>query len=158
MKIFRMLTIILPLFLIACSPTPISQNGHMSFDSNSSSKMSAAANIVDAVNAKSADQYGRDLHSDVFVKMYEGAVVIRGRDAVIENRRQHFENNPDAYNELIHLVEIDNRVVMHDKVWLSGRTELEASDIVEVFTFKDEKIIQIDVIQPADLFADRATQ
>lgn len=157
MKIPRKLTIILPLFLVACSPTPISQNGHKSFDSNLTSRMAAAANIVDAVNAKSADQYGRDLHSDVLVKIYDGAVVLRGRDAVIENRRQHFENNPDAFNELIHLVEIDNRVVMHDKVWLSGKTEFEASDIVEVFTFKDEKIVQIDAIQPSDLFADRDT-
>ncbi|MEP4050971.1 MAG: nuclear transport factor 2 family protein [Litorimonas sp.] len=156
MKNLRLITMLLALFLIACSSESMSSKEHKSFDPMSSAKMLAAANIVDAVNAKSADQYGRDLHSDVLVKMYDGAVVLRGRDAVIQNRRQHFENNPDARNELIHLVEIDNRVVMHDKVWLDGNSEGEASDIVEVFTFEDDKIIQIDVIQPADLFADRA--
>ena len=116
-------------------------------------KLAAAENIVNAVNNKDVSQYAKDLHTDVIVKMYDGEIRLKGRAAVIENRKRHFESNSNAKNLLIHLVEIDDRVIMHDQVWLNGNTEQEPSEIVEIFTFKDNEIIQIDVIQPADLFA-----
>jgi len=116
-----------------------------------SAKLEAAKNIVDAVNAKSSDQYVRDLSPDVIVSMYGGEVILRGVDAVEANRADHFQKHPEARNELVHLVEVDNRVVMHDQVWLSPEQE-QPADIVEVFTFEGEWIVQIDVIQPQSLF------
>ena len=86
--------------------------------------------------------------------MYGGEVRLRGRDAVASNRKTHFRNFPTARNQVVHLVEIDNRVVMHDQVWLSA-DQPKPTDIVEVFTFLDDKIIRIDVIQPSDLFSRR---
>lgn len=131
-------------FLTACATTPQQSL-------SSSENLDAARNIVDAVNAKNSDQYIRDLDEDVVVSMYGGEVRLRGRDAVRENRLNHFRNYPEAKNELVHLVEIDKRVVMHDQVWLTS-DKSQPADIVEVFTFENGKIVRIDVIQPADLF------
>ncbi len=117
----------------------------------SSRRLDAARNIVDAVNAKDSELYIRDLAQDVVVAMYDGEVRLRGRDAVRQNRENHFRAHPEARNELVHLVEIDDRVVMHDLVWLTpGRSR--PADIVEVFTFEGHEIVRIDVIQPEDLF------
>ncbi len=117
-----------------------------------SPKLDAARNIISAVNAKDSDQYVRDLGADIVVAMYDGEVRLRGREAVRENRGRHFRNHPEARNELVHLIEIDNRVVMHDRVWLSA-DQAEPADIVEVFTFERGQIVRIDVIQPANLFS-----
>lgn len=117
----------------------------------SSMRLDAARNIVDAVNAKDSERYIRDLAQDVVVTMYDGETRLRGRDAVRQNRENHFRTHREARNELVHLIEIDDRVVMHDRVWLNAGVSRPA-DIVEVFTFKGDEIVRIDVIQPADLF------
>lgn len=143
----------LGLCLAACAhkaSTPVSFSG--------TPQLEAAANIVDAVNNKDAAQYIRNLHPDVVVKMYEGPVRLTGVEAVRENRALHFSSHPKAYNELIHLVEIDNRVIMHDIVWLDGQTDLDGSHIVEIFTFEEGQIIQIDVVQPGQLFQSAVTE
>ncbi|MFK8016036.1 MAG: nuclear transport factor 2 family protein [Gammaproteobacteria bacterium] len=114
--------------------------------------LAAAGNIVDAVNAKNSDQYVRDLADDVIVTMYDGEVRLRGRDAVRANREQHFLSHSEARNKLVHLVAIDQRVVMHDQVWLRAG-QANPADIVEVFTFENGAIVRIDVLQPTDLFS-----
>ncbi|MFK7828759.1 MAG: nuclear transport factor 2 family protein [Congregibacter sp.] len=116
-----------------------------------SEQLDAARNIVSAVNAKDSNQYVQDLDPDVVVRMYDGAVRLRGKAAIRKNRAQHFLSHPEARNVLIHLVEVDNRVVMHDQIWLT-RDQSEPADIVEIFTFEEGKIVRIDVIQPEDLF------
>jgi hypothetical protein len=133
------------LIVMSACTTPLAPAGP------SSAKLDAARNIVDSVNAKDSVQYARDLDEEVVVRMYDGEVRLRGRSAVQQNRDTHFRNHPNARNELVHLVEIDDRVIMHDKVWLSP-DQVEPAEIVEVFTFRDGKIVQIDVIQPGDLF------
>lgn len=55
-----------------------------------SPKLKAAANIVDAVNAKDADQYARDLADDVTVSMYGREPILTGKQAVQANRENHF--------------------------------------------------------------------
>ena len=120
-------------------------------NSSDSLRLDAARNIVASVNAKDSEAYVRDLANDVVVTLYDGAVRLRGRDAVKANREQHFLRFPNARNQLIHLVEIDNRVVMHDQVWLTETQPLPAN-IVEIFTFEDNQIIRIDVVQPSSLF------
>lgn len=60
--------------------------------------------------------------------------------------------HPRAKSVIQHLVEIDNKVIMHDHVWLD-RDNGNAQDIVEVYTFEDGLIVRVDVIQPSDLFA-----
>lgn len=40
---------------------------------------------------------------------------------------------------------------MHDKVWLR-QSDIEGSDIVEIFTFQNDKVVRVDVIQPKNLF------
>ncbi|MEM9529925.1 MAG: nuclear transport factor 2 family protein [Pseudomonadota bacterium] len=119
--------------------------------SQQTDRLDAARNIVAAVNAKNSKQYVRDLADEVVVSMYQGAVRLRGKNAVQDNRANHFRNYPEARNVLIHLVAIDNRVIMHDQVWLTAEQK-DPADIVEVFTFENGKIARIDVIQPADLF------
>ncbi|MEL7043828.1 MAG: nuclear transport factor 2 family protein [Pseudomonadota bacterium] len=121
------------------------------------SRLDAASNIVAAVNAKDAVLYTRDLAEHVVVAMYDGDIRLRGRAAVRSNREEHFRRHPAARNELVHLVEIDDRVVMHDRVWLSPEQE-QAADIVEVFTFSGAEIVRIDVLQPGSLFASTANE
>ncbi|MEL6868298.1 MAG: nuclear transport factor 2 family protein [Pseudomonadota bacterium] len=121
-------------------------------DMAASQKLEAARNIVAAVNAKNSEQYVRDLAADVVVAMYAGDVRLRGRDAVKANREAHFQNFPQARNALVHLVEIDDRVIMHDQVWLSD-AQAAPADIVEVFTFSDGEIVRIEVIQSNALFS-----
>ncbi|MEO1078279.1 MAG: nuclear transport factor 2 family protein [Pseudomonadota bacterium] len=121
------------------------------------SRLDAASNIVAAVNAKDAVLYTRDLAEDVVVAMYDGDIRLRGRAAVRANREEHFRRHPAVRNELVHLVEIDDRVVMHDRVWLTPEQE-QAADIVEVFTFSGAEIVRIDVLQPGSLFASTANE
>lgn len=113
-------------------------------------RMEAVRGIVAAVNARDADAYVADFAPDAIVRLYEGDVRVRGRRAMRENRLQHFERYPHVRNEVQHVVAIDDRVIMHDRVWLDGRTS-QPSDVVEVFTFDaGDRIVRVDVIQPRD--------
>ena len=149
MKLFKYTIIVIPLiiWLIGCAPKDINQLSE-------SPRLDSARNIVEAVNAKESEQYVRDLHEDVIVTMYDGDVRLRGKQAIQANRENYFQIFPNARNELVHLVEIDNRVIMHDKVWLNG-DKSQPSDIVEIFTFDGDKIIRIDVVQTQGLLENR---
>ena len=76
---------------------------------------------------------------------------INGREDLKANRANHFKNHPHVRSEIQHLVEIDNKVIMHDKVWLDD-SDTEGQNIVEIFTFENGEVIRVDVIQPTDLF------
>lgn len=115
----------------------------------------AARTIIEAVNEKNADKYVSVVAEDVIVQIYQGPVRITGREALRQNRSQHFARFPKAHAEIQHLVEIGSTVVMHDRVWLQGKSG-DPSDIVEIFTFKDGLIVKVEVIQPAGLLPQRA--
>ncbi|NHF58601.1 nuclear transport factor 2 family protein [Flavobacteriaceae bacterium TP-CH-4] len=120
------------------------------------SKIERAKNIVIAVNQKDANLYVENFSKDVKVYMYNEnqkfELRIDGLEALLNNRSDHFKRYPNVRNEIQHLAEIDNRVIMHDKVWLNP-TVVEGSDIVEIFTFNDlGKISRVDVIQQKELF------
>ena len=106
--------------------------------------------MIEAVNQKDAENHVLNFSEKVQVFL-EGELKIDGRDALRENRAKHFNNHPEVRSEIQHLVEIDNKVIMHDKVWLNNQEQI-GQDIIEVFTFKDQKVIKVDVIQPQDLF------
>ncbi len=121
------------------------------------SKSDRARSIVDAVNKKDPEQYVENFSDDVKVYMYEedGSFVLRvdGKEALYANRAAHLKNHPAVRNEIQHLAEIDNRLVMHDIVWLSPERK-EGNSIVEIFTFdKTGKISRVDVIQQKSLFS-----
>jgi hypothetical protein len=120
-------------------------------DRRAGKRLEAVRGIITAVNARDADAYVANFAEDVIVRLYEGDVRVRGRQAMRENRRQHFARYPHVRNELRHLVAIDDRVIMHDRVRLDRRSG-QPVDVVEVFTFDaDDRIVQIDVIQPRDV-------
>ncbi len=106
--------------------------------------------MIDAVNEKDAEKYALDFSDNVQVYV-ESEMKVNGRNNLINNRTKHFENHPNVRSEIQHLVEIDNKVIMHDKVWLD-KSDKEGQNIVEIFTFKNGKVIRVDVIQPNDLF------
>ena len=106
--------------------------------------------MIDAVNEKDAEKYVRGFADNVQVYV-ESEMKVNGRKNLINNRARHFENHPNVRSEIQHLVEIDNKVIMHDKVWLD-KTDREGQNIVEIFTFKNGKVVRVDVIQPNDLF------
>lgn len=121
-------------------------------DRRTEKRLDAVRGIVAAVNARDADAYVADFSDDVIVRLYEGEVRVRGRQAMRANRQQHFERHPHVRNELLHLVAIDDRVIMHDRAWLDQRSGPPA-DVVEVFTFDaSDRIVLVDVIQPRDVF------
>jgi hypothetical protein len=112
----------------------------------------AVRTVIEAVNTKDADKYAAVFAPDAVVQMYGGPVRVRGREELKNNRAQHFRRFPQARSEIQHLVEIGSFVILHDRVWLHGDDESPA-DIVEVFTFEDNSIVKVEVIQPDRLLA-----
>lgn len=118
-----------------------------------SHQLKIVRNMIEGVNQKSASQYVEGF-SDT-IKVYVGnELKVVGKAALQENRAKHFERYPSTRSEIQHLVEIDEKVIMHDKVWLHSK-ELESQDIVEIFTFKEGLVIRMDVIQSKTLFKDK---
>lgn len=120
------------------------------------SKSDRARSIVKAVNQKDAKLYVDNFSDDVKVYMYgeDGNFTLRvdGIEALYKNRAEHLKRHPEVRNEIQHLAEIDNRLIMHDKVWLTPERK-EGSSVVEIFTFDDTgKITRVDVIQQNNLF------
>ena len=109
------------------------------------------ADMIEAVNEKDAAKYvlGFADHVEVFV---ESDLKVSGVENLQKNRARHFLNHPDVRSEIQHILEIDHRVILHDKVWLDP-TDQQGQDIVEIFTFENGKVARVDVIQPKDLFA-----
>lgn len=106
--------------------------------------------MIDAVNEKDAEKYVDGFAQDVKV-FVEADMKVDGRENLKLNRARHFEAHPDVRSAIQHLVEIDNKVILHDKVWLSPTDEL-GQDIVEIFTFENGQVVKVEVIQPKDLF------
>ena len=106
--------------------------------------------IIDAVNEKNAEKYVEGFAENI--QIFVGTEMkIEGKENLKINRANHFKNHPNVRSEIQHLVEIDNKVIMHDKVWLDNSDNL-GQNIVEIFTFKNGEISRVDVIQPNDLF------
>ncbi len=106
--------------------------------------------MIDAVNQRDAAQYVEGF-SDTIKIYVDNVLRVEGKEVLQENRTKHFERYPETRSEIQHLVEIDQKVVMHDKVWLYQK-DYEGQDIVEIFTFKDGLVIRMDVIQSKTLF------
>ena len=106
--------------------------------------------MIDAVNEKSAEDYAKGFADNVQV-FVESEMKVDGKEDLVKNRARHFESHPYVRSEIQHLVEIDNKVIMHDKVWLDESDKV-GQNIVEVFTFENGKVVRVDVIQPKDLF------
>jgi hypothetical protein len=120
----------------------------------SATPVEVARSVVDAVNARDATAYVAAFAEDAEIRLYDGEVRLRGRSEIEQNRRRHFERYPDIRAEVLHLVEIGDRVVRHDRVWLAGEAA-PAVDIVEIVTFRGGAIVRVDVIQPPDLLGTR---
>ncbi len=106
--------------------------------------------MIQAVNKKDADQYVADFAETVQVYV-DHNLKVDGRPALKANRSQHFVNHPAVRSEIQYLIEIDNKVIMHDKVWLKD-SDQKGQDIVEIFTFAEGKVVRVDVIQSQYLF------
>lgn len=109
-------------------------------------------NMIEAVNEKNAEKYVKGFADRVQV-FVESEMKVDGIEALKKNRAKHFQNHPQVRSEIQHLVEIDNKVILHDKVWLTTEDK-QGRDIVEIFTFENNEVVKIDVIQPRDLFQD----
>ena len=108
------------------------------------------AEMIDAVNEKNAEKYIIGFAETVKV-FVESEMKVNGREDLKANRANHFKNHPNVRSEIQHLVEIDNRVILHDKVWLDESDKI-GQNIVEIFTFENGKVSRVEVIQPKDLF------
>lgn len=106
--------------------------------------------MIEAVNKKDASQYVIDFAEEVQVYV-DHSLKIDGRPALKANREQHFAHYPAVRSEIQYLLEIDNKVIMHDRVWLKD-TDRKGQDIVEIFTFAEGKVVRVDVIQSQYLF------
>lgn len=106
--------------------------------------------MIAAVNEKSAEEYVKGFADKV--QVFVGSdLKVDGKQSLIKNRAKHFKNHPNVRSEIQHLVEIDSKVIMHDKVWLDESDKI-GQNIVEIFTFENGKVIRVDVIQPNNLF------
>lgn len=114
----------------------------------------APRTIIAAVNEKDAAKYVSVFTEDAVVQVHGGPVRLVGRDELRANRERHFKAYPQAVSEIQHLVEIGDKVIMHDRVWLHGKDQA-AADIVEIFTFRGGRIFRMEVIQPEGLVPPR---
>ena len=73
--------------------------------------------MIHAVNEKNAEKYVHGFAEDVKI-FVESGMKISGREKLKANRANHFKNHPNVRSEIQHIVEIDNKVILHDKVWL----------------------------------------
>ncbi len=105
--------------------------------------------MITAVNKKDAHQYVKNFSEDVQIYL-DSELKLSGRNSLQHNRDEHFKKYPNVRSEIQHLVEIDNKVIMHDKVWLNPSDK--GRDIVEIFSFEDSKIFKVEVIQSKDFF------
>lgn len=128
-------------------------NAFSAFCQKESNQLKIVRNMIEAVNQKSASQYVEGF-SDTIKIYVDNELKLDGKAALQANRAKHFERYPGTRSEIQHLVEIDEKVIMHDKVWLHSK-ELEGQDIVEIFTFKDGMVVRMDVIQSKTLFKDK---
>jgi|GEM_PF-2531354 len=135
---------ILFIFLMGCKAIPESNYEITGVQSK------IIADMIQAVNEKNAEKYVAGFAESVQVYL-ESEMKVDGREALKKNRANHFKNHPQVRSEIQHLVEIDNRVILHDKVWLE-ETDKSGHNIVEIFTFENGKVARVDVIQPKDLF------
>ena len=114
---------------------------------DSSARKEAARTIIQAVNAKDAELYASVFAEEAIVQLYDGPIRITGRSMLQENRASHFARYPEIRCEILHLIEIGDIVIMHDRVWLSSSTQTPV-DVVEIFTFDAEGLIsKVAVIQ-----------
>lgn len=118
-----------------------------------SQQLKIVRNMIDAVNQKDAAQYVEGV-ADTIKVYVDNVLRVEGREALQENRAKHFERYPETRSEIQHLVEIDQKVVMHDKVWLYSK-DYQGQDIVEIFTFQDGRVVRMDVIQSQTLFKEK---
>ena len=121
-----------------------------------SKQIAAVRAIIEAVNTNDADLYVSVYAPEAFIRRFEGAVLLEGREALRANRRAHFERFPKSWSEIQHLVEIEDIVVMHDRVWLNGK-DGPSADLVEIYKFEDGLIVSVDLIQRETLL-DEADQ
>lgn len=105
--------------------------------------------VIEAVNEKNAEKYVSGFAENVQIFL-DSELKIEGRENIKNNRAKHFNSHPDIRSEIQHIVEIDHKVILHDKVWLDASDQV-GQNIVEIFTFENGKIIRVDVIQPSDL-------
>lgn len=143
MNRFNFLSIVLMTILMSCSNA-------LKSDYDITGKQSEIiVSIIDAVNEKDAEKYviGFTENAKIYV---ESEIKLNGRDAIKANRENHFKLHPTVRSEIQHLVEIDNKVILNDKVWLNESDKI-GQNIVEIFTFENGKIARVDVIQPNDL-------
>jgi hypothetical protein len=106
--------------------------------------------MIEAVNQKNAEDYVAEFAKNVRVSV-GSTLKVKGQNELKANRARHFKTYPNLRSEIQYLIEIDNKVIMHDKVWLNPSEE-RGKDIVEIFVFEDGKVMEVDVIQSKDFF------
>jgi hypothetical protein len=112
-------------------------------------ELSAVRTVIDAVNRKDPDLYASVFTDDTVVQLHDGPVRVTGRVALRANRSAHFQRFPATRSEIVHLVQIGEKVVMHDRLWLRG--EDAPTQVVEIFTFRNGFISRVEVIQDSGL-------
>ena len=130
-----------------------SQGKEMS-DESDTKEIMIVREMIEAVNTQNAEMYVRDFSSDVSIIM-DGKVRVNGKSALQSNRADHFKRYPKMRSAIQHIVQIGNKVILHDQVWLTEKAN-KGSDIVEIFTFENGKIKMMEVIQAEDLLEEES--
>lgn len=144
MKNINLLLIFIAVILSNCSNAPKSNYEIAGKQSQ------IIVSMIDAVNEKNAEKYVIGFADSVKV-FVESEMKVNGREEMKASRANHFKNYPNVRSQIQHLVEIDNKVILHDKVWLD-ESDKTGQNIVEIFTFENDEVVRVDVIQPNDLF------
>ena len=142
------------LVIVLCSSLNVIGQGKEMADEADSKEIMMVREMIEAVNTRDADMYIKDFSDNIKI-MVDGDIKVSGKSALKANRSEHFTRYPKVRSEIQHVVMIENKVILHDKVWLKG-SEGPGSDIVEIFTFEDGQIISVEVIQSSTLLEEAA--
>lgn len=143
----KIISSIVFIFLVLVSCSSEKREPHYNIKGHQSQVI---VDMIEAVNQKNAEKYVAEFAENVRV-LVGSTLKVKGRNELKENRAKHFKAYPNLRSEIQYLIEIDNKVIMHDKVWLNSSEE-RGRDIVEVFVFEDGKVMGVDVIQSKDFF------
>ena len=136
--------VVILLSAMGCSPNTDHQE-------DESPQLAIVAGMIKAMNERKPEAYVAGFAPEVAVYV-DTVLRLQGRQAVMDNRANHFLKYPDARAEIQHMVEIGDKVVLHDKVWLTDK-DGQGADIVEIFTFTNGQVIRMEVLQPKDLLS-----
>lgn len=105
-----------------------------------------AALQIAAYNARDLEAFAACFAEDVEVYDFPGVLSLKGQPAFQARYAERFKSE-GLKAVIVHRAEIGDRVIDHERVWLSGPGQSEPVDLVVVYTVRAGLIARVDFIR-----------